>query len=75
MWIVKMVDEGKDYGEYQVGFFEPIGNDQIFRHSGYNFSGFLPAAQLCNYLNGGNGFPFEVKPTITGWSGIGAKPV
>ena len=61
MWIIKKFDDpGENYGRYQVGYFEPIGGDHIFRGIGTIYkddnSGLNYAMTACNYLNGGLGY-------------------
>ena len=65
MWIIKKMDEpGKDYGQYRVGYFEPIGGDYIFRSIGEVYPDkpecLERAARFCNYLNGGTDVPVMV---------------
>jgi hypothetical protein len=58
MWIIKQFNHpGPDYGKYQVGYFENLAGDSIFRGIGDvyegNARGLYDAAKNCNYLNGG----------------------
>lgn len=58
MWIIKKFnDPGLNYGKYQVGYFEPIAGDHVFRGIGPIYTndrdGLGAAGQLCSYLNGG----------------------
>lgn len=57
MWIIKEFnDPGPDYGWFQVGYFEPIGGDHIFRGIGPKYDSFSMhrAEERVNFLNGGS---------------------
>jgi hypothetical protein len=53
MWVF-----GKGFYDYEIGFYKPDGKfcKMFERKEAYE------AMQVVNYLNGGNGFPFDLKP-------------